>query len=428
MAPERGRSAWKYGRRRTWLQLTGTIFINKRTAILTHDSWIKISHVKEKQKARYGSGSLYQRGAIWHVSYREVKRLPDGNTKYVQHRVSTHSQDREFARKFLNRKLLEVGGRRPMMVEPDKVSYETIRDNYLANCVEKKLRSLRRSKDGTVTLTILPRLDKFFGTWRAAEVTVAHLKRFRAEARTDGLADARINRYMAALRAMFNQARKDELLTRTEIPAYFPMVKEPNEARGAIFIQPEWYAALCKILKEPLRSAFILAYHFAVRVGELERIRWRDVNVQKRLITLPGEITKTGKPRLVPLPSSFDRKPGQPEQLVFPLGDCRGPWREACIKVGAGYNECGECGSRCPGRKCPTHGKLSFKKLRYRGLTLRHTRHTAVRNMSDAGMPETRIMATSGHVTRAMFDRYNIGKEKDVDRTRKAVERFHRKH
>ncbi len=381
---------------------------------------------KRKPRARYGSGSLYQRGLIWHVKYREVRRSPDGTASYVQHRVSTRSPDRTFAEKFLRRKLLEIGGRRATVVDPEKVSYESLRENFLAHCVEKKLRSLKRDQDGTVTLATLSRLDKFFGTWRAAEITVADLKRFRAEARADELSDARVNRYMATLRAMFNQARKDELLTRTEIPAYFPMVKEPNEARGAIFVKREWYEALRKELKEPLRSAFTLAYNFAVRVGELERIRWRDVNVTKRCITLPGEITKTGKPRLVPLPSEIDRKPGKPDELVFPLGDCRDRWRTACAKVGAGYFECRECGSQCAGRKCPTHGKRPLKGMRYRGLLLRHTRHAAVRNMSDAGLPEARIMAVSGHVTRSMFDRYNIGKEKDVDLARDAIERYHR--
>jgi hypothetical protein len=33
-------------------------------------------------------------------------------------------------------------------------------------------------------------------------------------------------------------------------------------------------------------------------------------------------------------------------------------------------------------------------------------------------------MAVSGHVTRSMFDRYNIGREEDVATARKAVEQF----
>jgi integrase len=370
----------------------------------------KIFQVKEKRKsrARYGDGSLYLRGSIWHVKYREVKRLPDGTTRYVQHRYSTRSPDREFAQKFLRRKLLEIGGRRTV-VDPEKVSYEALRENFLAHCVEKKLRSLQRDKDGQPTFPTLPRLNKFFGAWRAAEVMVADLRRFRAECRQDGLSDARANRYLATLRAMFRWGLKDELISPAEMPGYFPMVAEPNVARGAIFIKPEWYTRLRKVLREPLRSAFTLAYRTSVRVEELKRLHWRDFDVKQRLVTLPAEITKTGTLRLVPLPSDFDRKPGPPDELVFSLGDHRKQWYKACVKVGAGKFEV-----------------IAKGRKRYVGPLLRHCRHTAVRNMSDAGLAQKRIMDISGHVSDAMFRRYNIGLGKDVALARDVMERFHR--
>lgn len=142
---------------------------------------------------------------------------------------------------------------------------------------------------------------------------------------------------------------------------------------------------------------------------------------------MSSEITKTRYSRTVPLPSDFDRKPGQPDELVFPLGDCRGRWRTACIKAGAGYYKRREYKTRCDGTTCPTQGELPTKKLRYHGALLRHCRHTAIRNASDAGLEQKRIMDMSGHRTRAMFDRYNIGKEGDVARTRQAIERFHQR-
>lgn len=362
------------------------------------------------KRGRYGSGSIYQRGRIFHVSYREVKRLPGGTPKYIQHRESTHSEDREYALKFLNRKLMEIGGRRPTLVDPQKVSYEDLRENFLARCVEKKLRSLKHTKDGTVTLATLPRLDKAFTGWKASEITTAHVRRFREEGKRDGLSDARLNRYTATLRAMFRQAAKDELITRTEMPAYFPTVAEPNEARGAIYIKDEWYKPLRQHLKEPLRSAFTLAYHTGIRVHEMWRLCWRNIDIKTRVVTLPGEITKTGKLRLVFLPADFTLPPGEPDDLVFPVGSYRKPWQKACVAIGAAHWQ---------------ETSTGYKK--YVGPLLRHTRHTAVRNMSDAGQPEARIMAISGHVTRSTFDRYNLKRKEDVEIMRKAIERQHRK-
>lgn len=101
-------------------------------------------------------------------------------------------------------------------------------------------------------------------------------------------------------------------------------------------------------------------------------------------------------------------------------------WRSACVEIGAAHFECRECGARCEGRDCPKHGRLPIKRMVYRGPSLKHTGHTAVRNMSDAGLEEKRIMDISGHKTRSMFDRYNIGKEKDIEEARRAIEQFHR--
>ena len=372
--------------------------------------WIIIRSVKQQtpKRGRYGDGCIYRRGRVWWITWYEPQTQPDGTVSRVKAYASTGSEDRQFAQRVLRSKLQEVGGRRRTVVDPKKVSFEDLRDNFLQHCVMKGIRSLKRKKDSSPTLATLPRLEKFFGGWKASEITVADLKRFRSEAREQGLSDARCNRYMATLRAMFNQARKDEILTRSEVPAYFPTVAEPNEARGAIFIKPEWYKPLRKHLPEPLRSAFILTYHTGIRVEELQRIYWRDVDTGKRIIVLPAASTKTGRQRTVPLPKDFDRKPGVSDELVFPLGKYRFKWYKAAIAAGAGRWEA-----------------LPSGRKRYVGILLRHCRHTAIRNLVDAGLEEKRVMEISGHVTRSMFDRYNISRDEDAARAREAIDRYH---
>jgi integrase len=351
------------------------------------------------KRGRYGDGSVYLRGRIWWMTWY------DQGEKVHK---STEQEDRKVAQRMLRTELQRVGGRRPTVLDPQKVYYEQLRENLLNHYVMKRLRSLKTDGEGNPTVATLPRLDKFFGGWRANEITVTSLKRFRADALKDGLSDARANRYMATLRVMFNQAVKDELIT--EKPAYFPTTTEPNEARGYIYIKDEWYAPMRKALKEPLRSAFTLAYHVGVRVEEMLRIRWSDVDLKKRIVTIHSDVAKTGVHRLVPLPSDFALEPGEPDALVFPLGNYRWRWYKACVAAGTGRWEKPEKGRR-----------------RYVGLTMRHTRHTASRNMDDAGMEKARIKAITGHKTDSMFYRYNIGLEGDVEMARRTIERFHKK-
>jgi hypothetical protein len=87
--------------------------------------------------------------------------------------------------------------------------------------------------------------------------------------------------------------------------------------------------------------------------------------------------------------------------LVFhvdgrPMGDWRKRWDRACLQAGFASQD-------------PETKKITARhKLRY------DTRRTAVRNLTRAGVPERIAMEITGHKTRAVFDRYNIISEKDL--------------
>jgi len=347
----------------------------------------------------YGTGGIWLRGNVWWIRYRETV-----NGHSIQRRESTHSDDKNYAKKLLNSKLIALGGKRPTLVDPKKVTYEILRANLLKFLRANGRASLKKVGDEEQTLDTLPRLDRFFGGWLAKDISRADIDRFREAGKGDGLSDKRLNRYVATLRKMFNQATKDEFITAAEVPAYFPQTHEPNEAVGAIYIKPEWYAPIRRRLADELRNAFTLAYHTSIRVGEMQRLRWRNfefkrVRHAKGVINLEGKNTKAKRQRTIWIPRDFDLKPGGPDDLVFPVlsRDYRRPWHNACVAAGAGHWEKNTSGRRF-----------------YVGLQLRHCRHTAIRNMIDRGVDRDRAKDISGHLTDSMFERYNIGREEDV--------------
>jgi hypothetical protein len=75
----------------------------------------------------------------------------------------------------------------------------------------------------------------------------------------------------------------------------------------------------------------------------------------------------------------------------------------------------------------PPRGPYSRPKVKmvYRGMIFHDTRRTGVRNLVRAGVPEKVAQAISGHVTRSVFERYNITSGADVLEAGRKLELFH---
>ena len=99
------------------------------------------------------------------------------------------------------------------------------------------------------------------------------------------------------------------------------------------------------------------------------------------------------------------RKVRSKKGRVFYQGEFRRSWMNACCKVGLGKRT-----------------KTAKGWYRYEGLIVHDLRRSAVRNLREAGVPESTIMKITGHKTNSVFRRYSIVSAADLQKAMQRVQ------
>ena len=295
---------------------------------------------------------------------------------------ATGSADRKAAEDLLHLRLGESQqGVRPAQ-DVKRVKYEDIRDSYVA---EHPADAPNKTKLGY--------LDGFFAGMRVVDINSDVIRKFIAEKREkDLLSDPTIRRMLVLLRAMFNQAKKESKIRHTDVP-YFPMPDDSKARKG--FIQPDVFTELHDALPENLKPLIKFCYYTGCRIGAAQKITWDMVSKDCTEIELPAEIMKNDEALTLPLVgplaeiSIMLKKMFRDESKpVFSHRALRKGWCSTCHLLGLGiYDE---------------------KTRTYKGLTIHDLRRSAARNLIRAGVDRGTAMSITGHLTEAVFERYNI--------------------
>lgn len=384
------------------------------------------------KRARKGTGCVYRTK----FKTNEGKEKLGGwrykfTHKGVTYNESVPARNKAEAQEGMTRRKAEVmSGSFIKGSEAETLRYETVRGYLLRHYETKGCKSLRTARGGEKFIGNLKHLDEFFCGRLALDVDARLLDEFIIERQRAGAGNGTVNRALGLLRQMFHLAVKpNKVLHREQVPA-FPRLKEPKARQG--FLEPEDFPRLRQSLPEHLRAILTLAYHTGMRKEEVLSLQWKNVDLLGGTLLLVE--TKNGHARNIRLnPELLDmlkiervRYPRCP--WVFsrngrtPIQSFRKAWRTASISAGLGRFVCRGCAGELDAKLCcvackqqHSNSNAKFPVPDYAGLLFHDLRRSAVRNHVRAGVPESVAMKISGHLSRSVFERYNITSDRDLE-------------
>jgi integrase len=205
------------------------------------------------------------------------------------------------------------------------------------------------------------------------------------------LAPATLNRYLVALGSVLSYARRRRLLPRTWVSPLRGVEKQPEDNARTIYLSAEQVERVVAVARtarwKKLPALILLAFITGLRAGALQQLRWKDVDLDARRLTV--ERTKNGRPMVAHMTERVAQElrsmPGirHPEALVFSgydehrVHDWRKSWHTVCREAGVGH--------------------IPFHALR----------HSCASHLASKGASAVQLADVLGHRTLRMVQRYS---------------------
>ncbi len=239
-------------------------------------------------------------------------------------------------------------------------------------------------------------VDKHLGTTVLSDLTEERMRDYVRQRQADGASGRTINMELGELSRAIGRTWRE----------LWPRVKKLEERKDVgRAISPAEQGKLLDVaatLRSPVvRTAIPLLMLTGLRSGEALSLRWRQVNLFDRTITVGRAKTSSGTGRVIPINDDlakllashrawFVERFGepQPEQCVFPFGSPQ-PTEpgKPVTDISSGW----DLVRSLSGVRCRLHD----------------LRHTFCTRLAEAGVPESTMLALMGHMSRAMLERYS---------------------
>jgi integrase len=259
----------------------------------------------------------------------------------------------------------------------------------------------------------LKTLVSHFGARRIRNITHADVENFRQSrlhtptVRGSERTVASVNRELEVLRAAFRFAVRQGWIIRSPFETGDALISKADEVHRDRILTREEEARLlaaCTGRRAHLRPLLVCALDTAMRRGEMFKLKWSDVDLDSRLISVRATTTKTARGRTIGMTSRvaaelrrlWEASLQEADGLVFGVTDTvKTSFASACREAGV------------------------------ENFRLHDCRHTAITRMIQAGMPPMQVMKISGHTQMTTFARYVNVDEQAAKRAASALDAFH---
>ena len=330
-------------------------------------------------------GSTYQRGQVWWIKYYRNGRPM---------RESSESARESDAKKLLAIREGDIARGLPVSPRQARITIaELLEDVKLDYRVNRK--KTYADLEARCRLHLLPS----FGKYRASSLTTDEIRVYIRRRQNAGATNGTINRELTALKRAYSLATQaGKLLWKPHIP----MLDENNVRQG--FFEYSQFLKILSHLPDHVQPVVKFAYITGWRsLSEVLPLQWSQVDFDAETVRLEPGTTKNKQARVFPMTAEL---------------------RQLLLAQRSKHNELLEGGSDCQwvfpynGRRFKSFKTAWRTACRNAGLKARiphDFRRTAVRNLTRAGIVEGVAMQMTGHLTRSVFERYNIVSRGDLE-------------
>jgi len=220
---------------------------------------------------------------------------------------------------------------------------------------------------------------------------------------------AAMNRELGVLRRILNVGVQQAWIPRNPFNAGSSLISAADEnKRDRVLTREEEVRLLAAIDAEPkrhhLRGILLLALDCALRRGEILKLRWSDVDLDQRTITIRSMNCKTARSRVMAMTNRVS------DELTRLWFHSRQEKSETIFGINATVR---------------TSFSTACRDANVKDFHLHDCRHTAITRMIRSGLPPVEVMRVSGHTTLSCLFRYANLDSDSVFRAAAALDAYH---